>query len=387
MNSFTSISDETNVHGKVESSVMASYLRHFSLFILCIFIVVVAGSYWVDPYGVWQTNDSFPRKVAASEKVRQIKSYQSLQYSPEILIVGNSRVEIGMPQKHPFFQGDVYNLGIPGSSVVMQYDYAWHLIQTQNKVRQVLLAVDFVDFLSAKPAHTNLDGDWQARLNYFLSKPHQNNRNIWVQSQEQLQLLFSQSAIFDSFKTVVSQSQDLNAIFINGFNDGRLYHSIVRNEGFGSLYNQKVNEIQNSLQRPGLRFKSVGREFIALETFLQLLQTKGIAVTLFINPYQYQYLDLIEQNGLQESFLDWKTKIQQAASQHQIPLYDFAIRSNLVNAPAILESRRLQDNPYFWEPSHYRQAFGKVMLDAMQEKNCTIKVMASSSTVCNLTMP
>ena len=366
---------------------MALYLRFFGFFILCIFAVVVVASYWIDPYGVWQTNNNFPRKVTASDKGRHIKSYQGLQYAPEILVVGNSRVEIGLPSKHSLFQDKVYNLGLPGSSVVMQYDYAWHLIQTGNNVRQVFLAVDFADFLSAKAAIANLDGDWQARLNYFLSKPHQNNRNIWVQSPEQLKLLFSQSAIFDSLKTVISQSQDLNAISTNGFNDGRLYHSIVRNEGFGSLYNQKLIEIQNSFRRPGLRFNSVGREFIALDTFLQLLQTKGIAVTLFVNPYQYHYLDLMEKNGLQDSFLEWKTHIQQAAAKHQMPLYDFAIRSDLVNSPAILESRRLQDNPYFWEPSHYRQAFGKLMLDVMQEKDCTINVNGSTLTLCKLTMP
>lgn len=81
MNFFTSISDKSNSKGKVETNLMASYLRNFAFFVLSIFAVLVVGCYWVDPYGIWQTNNTYPRKVAASEKVRQIKSYQGLQYA------------------------------------------------------------------------------------------------------------------------------------------------------------------------------------------------------------------------------------------------------------------------------------------------------------------
>jgi len=340
----------------------------------------------IDPYGVWQSNSGFPRKVAASDKVRQIKSYQGMRYSPEVLIVGNSRVEIGLPPEHPFYQGKVYNLGLPGAGVLMQYDYAWHLIQTGNNIQQVLVAVDFVDFLSVKPSGSKLVGSWQARLNYYLAEPYRDNKNYWVQGSEQFQLAFSQSAIVDSLKTIISQSQDLNATGVNGFNDGRLYHNIVKNEGFSALYRQKIDELQKRLQRDGLKFDTSGREFLALDSFLKLLTDKGITVTLFINPYQYHYLDLIEKNGLEQTFIDWKLNVQQFAARYNLALYDFAIRSELVSAAAVLKSKKLEDNPFFWEPAHYRPTFGVLMLDVFLQQNCTIEVNGAPLTLCQLTL-
>jgi hypothetical protein len=383
VNSFTSISDDNKPHSRQ----VKAYLWSFAAFSGLLLAVVAATSYWIDPYGVWQSTDSFARKVAASDKVRQIKSYQAAQWDPTVLIVGNSRVQIGMPPEHSFYQGRVYNLGLPGAGVVMQYDYAWHVIRTGNRVQKVLLAIDFVDFLTAKTAPTSLEGDWQTRLNYYLAQPETSQTNRWVQTKEQLSLLLSQSAILDSVQTMVAQSQDLNALSVDGFSDGRLYHNIVRTEGFNALYQQKIVELQQRLQQKDLRLAPASREFLALETFLRLLRQQGIQVTLFVNPYQYHYLDLIEQHGLQDEFLQWKTQMKQLASRYQFALYDFAIRSEPVSQSATLTSRSIDDNPYFWEPAHYRRAFGQLMLEVWRQQDCTLQVQEKWLTLCELHRP
>jgi len=383
VNSFTSTSDSS----ATQSRMMASYLRYFAGFMLLLLAGLLASSYWIDPYGVWQASDSWPRKVAAADKVRQIKSYQGARQDPAVLIVGNSRVEIGLPPSHPFYQGRVYNLGLPGAGVVMQYDYAWHLIRSGSGVKQLLLAVDFVDFLNDKPTDLSLKGDWQQRLDYWLAAPDRAQPNRWLQATEQLSLLFSQTALQDSAFTLLGQQRDLNALAVNGFNDGRLYHNIVRTEGFAALYQQKIAELEQRLQRPGLGFDLAGKELLALDTFLQLLQRQGIAVTLFINPYQYQYLDLIEQHGLQPAFVAWKNAVQQVAARYHLPLYDFAIRSEPVSTAVTLASKRLQDNRYFWEPAHYRRAFGELMLDVWQQQRCKLRVEGRELTLCQLYLP
>lgn len=383
MNSFTSISDDHKPHPRQ----VKAYLWFFAAFSGVLVVVVAAFSYWIDPYGVWQSTDSFARKVAASDKVRQIKSYQATQWDPTVLIVGNSRVQIGMPPQHSFYQGRVYNLGLPGAGVVMQYDYAWHVIRTGNRVQQVLLAIDFVDFLTTKSSAVSLEGDWQTRLNYYLAQPETRQTNRWVQTKEQLSLLFSQSAILDSVQTTVAQSQDLNGLSVDGFSDGRLYHNIVRTEGFNALYQQKIAELQQRLQQKELRLEPTSREFVALEAFLRLLRQQGIQVTLFVNPYQYHYLDLIEQHGLQDEFLQWKGQMKQFAARYQFALYDFAIRSEPVSQPATLTSRSIQDNPYFWEPAHYRRAFGELMLSVWQQQDCRLSVGDKLLTLCELYLP
>ncbi len=110
-------------------------------------------------------------------------------------------------------------------------------------------------------------------------------------------------------------------------------------------------------------------------------------MTLFINPYQYQYLDLIEQHGLQTSFVSWKQAIQQVAGRFHLPLYDFAIRSEPVSTPVSLVSKQLQDNRYLWEPAHYRRAFGELMLNVWQQQRCQLDVEGRELTLCQLYLP
>ena len=147
---------------------MKHYLQTFCIAFL---LMLVSGSAWiwlVDPYALYPQEKEvlFPRKTAASDKGRNIKSYQVEKQSFESLIIGNSRVELGLPKSHSFYLGKVFNMGLPGAGVMMQYDFGWHAIKSTGSVRQVLVAVDFLDFLSVSPWDGSWNGNWQFRLKY-----------------------------------------------------------------------------------------------------------------------------------------------------------------------------------------------------------------------------
>lgn len=365
---------------------MIVYLRFFMVCILLLIITIAGFTYLVNPYAVFGAGplaDVMSRKTAAADKGRVIKSYQALAQQPEVLLVGNSRVEIGLPAKHPIYQGKVFNLGLPGAGVLMQYDYAWHVVKSTGKVKQIFLAVDFVDFLTTESAAKPLIGNWQIRLNYQLNQAHTPVTNHWAQGKEQLSFLLSQSALVDTFLTLIQQKRDVNALSEHGFNDGRLYHHIVRSEGFAVLYQQKQQELTARLANTALKVQADSTGFQALELFLQLLAEQGIDVTLFVNPYHYPYLDVIKQSGLQGEFDHWKHLISAVAQKRQLSLYDFSIASELVIAPLQESSRDISDNKYFWEPAHYRQAMGALMLDAMQTGNCQVQTEGRIVEICN----
>lgn len=363
---------------------MKRYLWSFLLFLLLLLTVGFSSSWLIDPYALYQQADSalFKRKTAAADKGRTIKSYQVRQRDVVSLIVGNSRVELGMPQNHPFYGGPVFNMGLPGASVLMQYDYAWHAVNTNPTLKQVLLAVDFVDFLGSKAIEQSWDGNWQYRLDYRLGDgttllPLNRQRSF-----EKLSLLFSQDALVDGVMTALQQKRDVNALNYSGFNDGALYRHAVRTESYAALYQQKQQELRARLAKPALVMVDNSAALQALQRFVSLLREQQIAVVLFINPYQQPYLDAIQQAGLADEMLRWKQQIIDIAKSHTIDLYDFAVPSLPVTLPAPLQSRQPDDNRYFWEPAHYKTQLGELMLNAMQQQQCQQPIDGVSVELC-----
>lgn len=365
---------------------MKTYLRTFTIALLGMFIVMGMFSYVLDPYavfGVESVSGLNERKTAAADKGRMIKSYQVIQQQPQVLLVGNSRIEIGLPKTHQFYRGPVFNLGLPGASVMMQYDYAWHAIKSTKSVREIVIAIDFVDFLSVGSSEKPpVNGSWQTRLHYTLSTDSVSVTRSDVQLKEQLSFLLSKSAIEDTFLTLVQQRWEVNALDATGFNDGLLYHHVVRAEGFAALYQQKQHELNTRLANPKLRLDTQSNEFRVFSLFLQRLANEGLEVSLFINPYHYPYLDVIANNGLGDEFKKWKEWVADIAIHFQIPLYDFSIQSPLVMQPLVTPSRNIDDNQWFWEPAHYRRAFGTLILDVLTQKNCLISVEGRKILIC-----
>jgi hypothetical protein len=362
------------------------YLRTFIATVVGLLLLLGAWAYLVNPYAVFSV-DLFQvlteRKTAAADKGRTIKSYQVLKQRPQILLIGNSRVEVGLPPDHPFYRGKVFNLGLPGAGVVMQYDYGWHAIQSTQTVTEVVIAIDFVDFLTKNSTKDQLMlGEWQNRLNFQLSTGVQPVAQQWFQLKEKLSFLVSQTAFVDTLLTLVQQQRDVNALSATGFSDGRLYHQQVKDEGFDALYQQKQHELNERLKNTTLKLTHTSEAFRALKLFLQLLAEKKIAVTLLINPYHSPYLDIINQNGLMDEFTSWKFIMTELARLYQLPLYDFSIRSPLVMQPLLKNSHNIADNKWFWEPAHYRHAFGKLMLDALAQKSCEIDLDGQRVTIC-----
>jgi hypothetical protein len=363
---------------------MKAYLWSFLFCVVLILTIGLSTSWLIDPYALYQHPEQalFSRKTAAADKGRTIKSYQVNQQDVVSLIVGNSRVELGMPEHHPFYDGAVFNMGLPGAGVLMQYDYAWHAVKTNTMIKQVLVAVDFVDFLGSKGGEQNWYGNWQFRLDYRLGDKTTllpPNRKRYL---ERLSLVFSQDALIDAALTSLQQQRDVNALNYYGFNDGALYRHVVRTESYAALYQQKQQELQTRLANPALVLVDNSAAIQALKRFLSLLQQEQIEVVLFINPYQQPYLELIEQAGLADEMTRWKQQIVEIAKSYNIDLYDFAIESVPVTLPAPLQSRQPDDNPYFWEPAHYKTHLGQLMLNAMQQKQCQQSIDGVSVELC-----
>lgn len=351
---------------------MKHYLKLLALFTLIILIFFCALSYWIDPYGIYpHQNELFPRKVAAANRSRTVKPYQVQNLTPYTLLVGNSRVELGMPVSHTFYQEKpAYNMGLPGAGIAMQYDYAMHAVKSTDSVKQVVIALDFLDFTtrmdtsSIKPRPER----WRWRLvNDDVAPSFDQLKKRYA---ERLSFLFSLSAITDSVETIVAQNSSANALDTYGFMDGRLFYFHVASEGFGALYRQKEAELDSRLSSQQLIFTEQSGYVTELDQFIRLLKQHNIDIYLIINPYQQPYLDKLFQYQLGDHFSNWKHQMKQLAASHSLSLFDFAIPSPLVTEVVSPDSRNVKDSPYFWEPAHYRKAFGALILNTLLTGEC-----------------
>ena len=256
-----------------------------------------------------------------------------------------------------------------GAGINMQYAYALHAIDQHQSIKQVVIAVDFLDFTSDpdKVLRQTDNSSWYWRLHGFNSSNLQSKRRYIA---ERISLLFSLSALTDSTKTVLAQQRNINALNRFGFNDGRVYYFHVQNEGFAALYQQKAQEMQQRLSAKQWIFTPQSYHLNQLDSFITRLKQQNIAVYLLINPYQQPYLDMLHQHDLDADFAHWKQQVAKLAIQHQLTLFDFAILSPLVTQVVDLNSKNAEHSPYFWEPAHYRPAFGNLILNALLQQQC-----------------
>ena len=111
-----------------------TYLARFVLFGAVFAVIVIALNWLVDPYAVFGTRRFAglnQYKIDINNFTRLSKRYQAGQAQYNALIVGNSRVELGINPAHGCFRDkewQVYNLGLPGAGIRTQVEYALNIM-------------------------------------------------------------------------------------------------------------------------------------------------------------------------------------------------------------------------------------------------------------------
>ena len=118
-----------------------------------LFIALVAVfNLWVDPYRIFSL---LPELRVATIKARpganiaQVKLIGAVSKQPGVLILGNSRAEIGFDPSHRLLRASgrsVYNLAVPGAGIQRVRDL-FRAVVDRTDVDWVILAVDFQDFI------------------------------------------------------------------------------------------------------------------------------------------------------------------------------------------------------------------------------------------------
>lgn len=351
------------------------YLRRL-LLLPALGACAVMGLVWlIDPYGLYGHAGGRAGwnavKPALSRYQDEIKLSHALVQAPAVVILGNSRAEIGLDPDGPALAAlrverrmPAYNLAISGSGIAVAHGQLDYLVRTGRPPRMVIVGVEFLDFIDAPERLTAAPP--APRPGRAPSVPrHPVEARFW-----RFDSLFSLTALEDALRTLrIQHAEDAETMTPRGYNPLNEYRAMARREGYAALFRQRAQENARVYLR-----KAAGRpsaeDAAHLRAMLALAARAGVEVKLLIYPYHAQILALFEASGLWPAFVAWKAGLLDAVVQARrdvpaarIALYDFSGYGpyNCETIPAPRE--RPGVTRWYWEGGHFKGALGEQVLE------------------------
>lgn len=351
---------------------MTRYLVTFLIAGLLLTLLTATFNYTVNPFGLFESPLDL-KKTQAYSRGRILKAHLPLAIEIDTLLVGNSRVELGLSPNHPGLKmRNAYNLGLPGADISMQSNYAFNVLQNQS-VEELIMSVDFVDFLfTDDKRYRHAPETYTARLRSNLIDGH-NKEYFWNKTKDLSAALLSLDALASSLTTILSQNSQLSYMEKNGKMFEGEFIGIVENEGIGVLFEQKENNLREKFGKDGWRVAIPGTSssdhFDNFKSLISKAIETNTKISLFISPLHRNYLHLLEDTEKLSMFMRWKKlliqNLQEVGFFKTGQLWDFSIPSKYTNEDVPDRNVKGVYMKWYWEPAHYRSALGDKILDTL----------------------
>ena len=345
------------------------FIRNWLLACL-LFAAAIAGfNALVDPYLLFNGarirgfND---RKPSVETQERLMKAYEVTRAAPKSLILGTSRVDMGLDTNYAAWPANarpIYNLGLAAANPYTSLRYLQHAA-ADRKLELVVLGLDFEYFLTAASEDRGAGTEFESRLAVNADGAPNSGRGL-QRARDLFEGTLTLDALLDSAATVLANRQEDSA---NLARSGDLSEAGLRSEamqlGSYSLFAQR--DLRN------IRFYSGkirdDRAMADIRAIVALCKARGTRLVLFINPVHADMLETFDLLGFWSGFEDWKrqlaTVIAAAAGPQDrglIELWDFS-GYDAYSGESVPAAGRAQLK-WFWEPSHYTKALGDTILD------------------------
>ena len=348
-------------------------------------VVTAVFTVLVDPYRMFGTptvRGWTELKPRAAEQMGIAKTYQLERIAPKMLLLGNSRTEIGLDptsSQFPDEQRPVFNAAYAGRDVCTSL----LMLRDAMAVRipeRIILGVDFQDFLLvarafSQPVSGQMPQKSDAERRLLVDDAgHRNPQREWQVWKDRLAATLTIDALLDSVRTLWDQnparSSTMTAL---GFNPMRNYQEFVDREGYYGLFSSKRTAYRRQYAAytpPDFAHPSpiIARRDRCLSELATLATENRIPLTLYIHPYHADYLDMLGDLRLWESFEDWKrhlvrqvTELQRGSAE--ITIFDFSGYNEFTTEAVPYPGDTKSEMRWYWEPGHYKSALGEHILE------------------------
>ncbi|NNF17937.1 MAG: hypothetical protein HKN70_14425 [Gammaproteobacteria bacterium] len=348
------------------------YLNNFALVVVLVLLATSTMNLLVDPYARYELIRApgfNERKPAAVDQVALTKTYQVIRARPQTLLLGNSRVDIGLDPESPSLPQvftPAYNLAIPGTGVEAALFYLRHAA-AHTDLKALVLGVDFMDFLTEAQAATPVAGprlDGNGQVSQIASLQQTGN--------DTLTTLLSLSATLDSLNTLLSQrDSDAGGITRKGLNLASQFNKLVSSEGHYALFTAKNREyLQRLVQGPRQVFipgTKSSSSWQALQEIVEFCTLHDIRLTLFIHPYHADVLGLFDRAQLWTEFERWKRGLTAVTGKpaNPVTIWDFSAHGEITNEALPGPGDTTTKMHWYWEGGHYKRELGERMFARM----------------------
>jgi hypothetical protein len=373
-----------------------------AVFLTLIFVsatAMVAINVIVDPFRRFDVVD-IPgfnaQKTQFPTYARLAKAGVVCRLQPTTVILGTSRVEVGMDPTHPALQsfpGRAYNLALAGSGLHELDLTMRHAVHASSKLKRVLLGIDFLMFNANREAvvfGTEVFHFDERRL--LLSS----NDTCWRTFLFDLDLLLGPKALLFSWTTVRDQElepTDASSLAVNGWianydrngyrnNFYILQKVLVPNSGYHSLFGKAqerdhrgyVSQVWRPPPDQRYCFTRDGQPsaFATFRGILDFARNAGVDLHIFINPIHARLLLALRDAGLWPQYEEWKKEMVEvlaaeakASGKRQFPLWDFSGFNSVTTEPVPPAGDTKTVMKGFWHQSHYKKELGDLMIDRM----------------------
>jgi hypothetical protein len=302
------------------------YYKFNSILVLSVIspLFLVGGfNIFIDPYSFYhsktfsQINKIKPEQDANS---RLYKAMDIRRKKPSILLLGSSRVEMGLDVNNILFQknNSTYNLGLQAVNTYEMLRYFEYALEQQPKLKQVIIGVDF--FMFNKYLDNRQDFD-ESRLKAELPVQDILNTSLSLDA-----LLSSKETLVANLNNKVIQSKTIDKFkfWLRAF-----------------------------LSRPELYRKySLSQDrFDSLKKIIEICYQKNIDIEIFISPTHATESEAIRVARLWSTYEKWKQELVKIT-----PIWDFSNYNSVTIEP-------IDNNMnYYIDSSHYNRNTGNLIL-------------------------
>ena len=358
---------------------MAPALRYFfwlGMTVLTLVVATTAICVVADPYRFFDapTTGWTALKPRAYQQSDLAKTYMLARTRPATILLGNSRVEVGLdPQspEWPAYLRPVFNAALAGHDLFS----ALLFLQDDLALKTPKLAVvglDFQDFIQAgKGAAAPPVGAAELRMMVDRNGRPNPLRHRQVLA-DALSSTLTIDALTDSLITLAQQNSSTGTTLTDrGFNPLHEYIAAVRQHGARSLFEQKEADYEKQYRtfKPADFAKPLENpEFHYLVAIIRACASHRVRLILFTYPYHSAYFALLHRAGLWRSFEAWKRALNEVVGQTtartggDVRLFDFAQESAFSNEPVPPANDRTSQLRWYWEAGHFKSALGEKII-------------------------
>ena len=328
------------------------YARFFAVGTVAGLAAVATINLLVDPLGAYPL---FSLKAIEPYRPQLLshpaKAEMLLRSDCEVLLLGTSRVQVGLPVKHPAYgTTSVCNMGLAGTTLT-EISGVLQFALRHDRPKRVLLGVDFILFSDVRGLSANFEN---SRFNPELAPVDYHFKNV-LGSQ---MLEDSWMLLFQWLRGVPQPTAD------RGFLSKSVRPGISQRESF-------ARGIRKFLTEPEI-YGAYRYSEQRLDVFRQMVRRcrkERVDLIVFIPPVHALELETVRVAGLWPVFEQWKGDLARILAEEGMaqsaPLWDFTGFTGPVAEAVPPPGNTTARMHWYLENSHFTAALGEIVLNRL----------------------